>query len=48
MPAPNMHTGVPGAIKLAEIKGQKISNVTLGNPGEDNNFQPLLHSVNWP
>lgn len=22
-PAPNMHTGVPWAIKLAEIKGQK-------------------------
>lgn len=47
-PAPNMHARVSWAIKLAEIKGQKISAVTLGNPGEDNNLPPLLYSVNWP
>lgn len=41
-PAPNMHARVSWAIKLAEIKGQKISTVTLGNPGEDNNLPPFV------
>lgn len=46
--APSMHTRVPWAIKLAEIKGQEIRTVTLSNPGEGNNLPPLLYYASCP
>lgn len=46
--APSMHTRVPRAIKLAEIKGQEITTVTLSNPGERKSLPPLLYYASCP